>query len=363
MCKIAIDLRLFELLANGTPSMSTTELAMATDTDYTLLSEVFSTYAFILQFLHGLCDSRVLLERILRYLASFRMLEEQKEDRYAATHITRSLSIPGFRAGVEHHFDAQLPCWVALPEFLVQTNYRNPSDVLHTPFQAAHNTDLSAFAWAISQPRLMQDFNLWMTVQRENQKTWLDVFPLEELSRDPQLEAPLFVDIGGGLGQQCAALKRKIPTITRRIVLQDLPATIAHAVTVEGVEHMEHDFWNPQPVKATSNPADLEKGASYYYMRNVLHDFPDEKCVGLLQNTMAAMSADSAILIDEKILPETNTHWHAAQLDIAMMASLASIERSEKQWRALLDEAGLKLQAVYTYTQDLRDSVIVAVVK
>lgn len=95
----------------------------------------------------------------------------------------------------------------------------------------------------------MQDFNLWMTVQRENQKTWLDVFPLEGLSRDPHLEAPLFVDIGGGLGQQCAALKRKIPTITRRIVLQDLPTTIAHAVTVEGIEHMEHDFWNPQPVK------------------------------------------------------------------------------------------------------------------
>ena len=43
MCKIAIDLRLFELLANGTPSMSTTELAKATDTDYTLLSEVIST--------------------------------------------------------------------------------------------------------------------------------------------------------------------------------------------------------------------------------------------------------------------------------------------------------------------------------
>ena len=52
----------------------------------------------------GVCDSRVLVERILRYLASFGMLEEQTEDRYAATRTTRSLSIPGFRAGVEHQY-------------------------------------------------------------------------------------------------------------------------------------------------------------------------------------------------------------------------------------------------------------------
>jgi hypothetical protein len=32
--------------------------------------------------------------------------------------------------------------------------------------------------------------------------------------------------------------------------------------TRQGIEHLVHDFWKGQPIK----------GASYYYMHNVLHD-------------------------------------------------------------------------------------------
>lgn len=96
-------------------------------------------------------------------------------------------------------------------------------------------------------------------------------------------------------------------------------------------------------------------------MRNVLHDYPDARCVKLLHKTMAAMSKDSVILIDEMILPNTGTHWQAAQLDISMMSSLAAMERSEEQWYTLLNLAGLKIQKIYTYTEELRDSIIVAI--
>lgn len=46
-----------------------------------------------------------------------------------------------------------------------------------------------------------------------------------------------------------------------------------------------------------------------------------------------------------------------------MMASLAGMERSEKQWADLLDVAGLRIRNTYTYNPDLGDSVMVAVLK
>ena len=153
------------------------------------------------------------------------------------------------RAKLRCSFDAQLPCWSALPRFLADSSYQNPSDARNTPFQIAHHTESTAFEWAMCQPDLMQDFNLWMRAQRTGQKSWLDVFPPERLAPDGESEAPFFVDIGGGIGHQCAALKARFPSITRRVVLQDLPKAIEHAIPTDGVEPMVHDFWSEQPVK------------------------------------------------------------------------------------------------------------------
>ena len=91
-----------------------------------------------------------------------------------------------------------------------------------------------------------------MTANREGQDIFLDTYPIEEeLMRESNSETPLFVDVGGGFGHQCVALKSKLAkaSIPGRIVLQDLPAVLAHAMHVEGVEHMAHDFMTEQPVK------------------------------------------------------------------------------------------------------------------
>lgn len=71
-----------------------------------------------------------------------------------------------------------------------------------------------------------------------------------------------------------------------------------------------------------------------------MYDHADEKAVIILQQIMKAMDRDSVILIDDMIIPIQGAHWKATQLDLAMMSSLAAIERTEKQWRMLLDIAG-----------------------
>lgn len=126
--------------------------------------------------------------------------------------------------------------------------------MVRTPFQIANNTDRPAFEWAHdNRPDLIADFGLWMTALR-GQATWLDVLDFEGLITGggaPAIDAetPVFVDVGGGIGSQCAILKAKLPGLPGRVILQDLPVVITHALDTEGVENTAHNFWTEQPIK------------------------------------------------------------------------------------------------------------------
>lgn len=75
------------------------------------------------------------------------------------------------------------------------------------------------------------------------------------------------------------------------------------------------------------------------------------------------MAPDSFILIDEMVLPPKGTSYQAMQLDLTMMAGLSSMERTEKQWNALLESAGFEIAGTYKYTESLRDTVLAVVPK
>lgn len=268
-----------------------------------------------------------------------------------------------------------LPCYKQLPTFLAETKYQNPTDALHCPFQPAHNTEGVPFEWALKHPRILEDANLWMTVQHEGSKVWLDEFPFEaeigKESNDPDL--PLFVDIGGGIGHQCQLLHERCASLPGRLILQDQGPVIAQALPMDGVEKMVHDFFTPQPVKGMCRretrsfnkiPGSFligHPGAKAYYLRNVLHDYPDTKCIDILNQIIPAMTKDSVVLIDEVVLPAKGAHWHVTQLDLCMMSCLAATERSEQQWLTLLSAACLRIVKIWTYSEHLRESVIVAV--
>lgn len=167
-----------------------------------------------------------------------------------------------------------------------------------------------------------RDLSLWMSAQRSGQPTWLNSFPLDEVALEGDGPiSPLFVDVGGGIGHQCIGLKQRLPQLKRQIVLQDLQPVIAHAPDIPGISKVPYDFWEEQPIR----------GAAIYYMKNVLHDYPDDKCVRLLESQKSAMATDSVILVDELVIPEVGCHYQAAELDIALIASLgAKQHRTEK---------------------------------
>ena len=94
-----------------------------------------------------------------------------------------------------------------------------------------------------------------------------------------------------------------------------------------------------------------------------MHNFPDNVCAVILQCIMKAMDRDSVILIDDMVLPNKGANWLQTQIDFTMMAGLAAMERTEKQWYSMLEAAGLRVKQICTYAPELRDSVIVAVRK
>ena len=98
-------------------------------------------------------------------------------------------------------------------------------------------------------------------------------------------------------------------------------------------------------------------------MYGVLHEYPDEKCRVILQNTAAALGKDSVILIDDLVLPNSRVQYQATQVDLLMMCAHAGIERTKAQWEALLDSVGLVISERYEYYPGGYESVSVAIPK
>lgn len=143
-----------------------------------------------------------------------------------------------------------LPCLQALLEFLSKTNYQNPRDPAHSPFQAAFRTQMPAFEWALSSPTMFNDVNLRMTTAYGRNNHFLDFYPFEEkLCKGVRTEDILLVDVGGGLGQQCVAFRERLSHVPGRVINQDQAAVISQASQCAGVEHDKHDFMKDQPLQ------------------------------------------------------------------------------------------------------------------
>ena len=89
-------------------------------------------------------------------------------------------------------------------------------------------------------------------------------------------------------------------------------------------------------------------GARAYYLRNILHDWPDNKCVEILSKIAPAMKKGySKILLNEFVLPDQGASLIATQVDMTMMVVLAGAERTKSQFEVLVDAAGLKLTKIW----------------
>ncbi|KAI4912708.1 hypothetical protein J4E90_006114 [Alternaria incomplexa] len=321
MVQVGIDLGLWRLLAarQGT-AMSVSQLAAQ------------------------LGAEEALLVRVLRYAATQWMVEQVGVETYRATNITRYLAMSGLESVIFHVTERNIATYNAIPKWMADNGYKQPLDNKHLPFNLGKNTDLHFFEWLSQRPRHQQAFNEYMSFQRVGQKSWLDVFPLEKYvhgSTTGDNHRTLFVDVGGGYGHQAREVLRRFPQLQGRVVLQDThAAAIDSAKSIEGLKVVHHDFTQPQPVK----------GACVYYLRNILHDWPDQACYNILSQLKDALAPDSVILLDELVIQDEGAHWYGASFDLLMMANYGAQERSLAKWDRILKEVGLERKMFVPYS-------------
>lgn len=123
-------------------------------------------------------------------------------------------------------------------------------DETDTAFHRGWKTNMKPFDWMVAHPEALDYFHTYMSLRRQTDMSWLSVYPVREEAmglKDP--DRALYVNIGGGIGHQCAEFREKYPDLVGRIILQDMQAVIAQALPTQGVENMAHNFFEPQPVK------------------------------------------------------------------------------------------------------------------
>ena len=222
-----------------------------------------------------------------------------------------------------------------LPDYFEEHGFKNPSDAYNGPFQYAMGTDLHFFDWVQTKPKLQQAFNTVMAISRLNKgPDWFDFYPVgDKITVDDPSRVRL-VDIGGGLGHDLIAFKDQHPHSSGRLILQDLPSVIdAVGSSAPGIEAMGYDFFTTQPIQ----------GAKAYYLRTVLHDWPDTQARQILRNIRTAMADDSILLINENAIAEEHVPLYSAELDLTMMVHYSSLDRTETQFKELLESAGFNL--------------------
>jgi hypothetical protein len=96
-------------------------------------------------------------------------------------------------------------------------------------------------------------------------------------------------------------------------------------------------------------------------LQHILHDFSsDDACHRILKNIVPAMKPGySKLLIKELMIPDRDAPWALTALDVNVMQSLSGQERTEAQFRNLLESAGFKIDGMWRHP-DAIDVVIEA---
>lgn len=165
------------------------------------------------------------------------------------------------------------------------------------------------------------------------------------------------VDVGGGSGGLLAAVLAEHPGM--RGVLLELPEavrqagrTVAGAGLDDRVDLVSGSFFDAVP-----------PGGDAYVLARVLHNWTDEKAQLILRRVREAMAPGARLVVFEQLLPEEDSDRDAASgmVDLLMLVLLEGHDRTEEDYRKLLENSGFALEAVHHGAGPAADSAIVAV--
>ena len=157
---------------------------------------------------------------------------------------------------------------------------------------------------------------------------------------------PVIADVGGGEGMLLSAIL--VRNSNARGMLFDLPHVIADARRrIPGdlagrVEFVAGDFFRAVP-----------HGADLYVLKFIIHDWPDARALEILASCRRAMKRGAALLLADQVVCGRNEPCESKPSDVAMMVRNGGRNRTEAEYRALLDSSGFSVAHVGSTSRGL----------
>jgi SAM-dependent methyltransferase len=152
------------------------------------------------------------------------------------------------------------------------------------------------------------------------------------------------VDVGGGYGELLVAILQSYSDV--RGVLFDLPHVIEGARS--RIEEMR--LRDRCELIAGDFFASVPGGADAHLLKGVLHSWDDGRSAAILRNCGRELSPNGKLLIVERIMPArieaSIEHQAVIRADLNMLVGPGGRERTESEFRGLLDASGFETRRV-----------------
>ena len=265
------------------------------------------------------------LYRLLRGLASMGVFAEDGTGRFSLTPLAECLrsDVPGSQRALaimsgEEHYKA----WGELL-YSVQTG--------NIAFDKLYG--MPVFDFLSRNPEQAKVFDAAMVgVHGRETAAMTDAYDLSGIE--------VLADIGGGNGSLLTMVLKKYPAM--RGLLYDLPGVTERAK----VNLQSAGLSDRCKVIGGSFFESIPVGADAYLLRNIIHDWNDEKAITILRNVQQAMSKDGRLLVVEGVIPPGNDPCFGKMLDLTMLTIPGGKERTEEEYRTLFKASGFTLTQI-----------------
>lgn len=154
------------------------------------------------------------------------------------------------------------------------------------------------------------------------------------------------VDVGGGYGGLLCTVLQANPQMKGVLFDQNHAKEGADQQATKSGVSERFEFQSGDFFVAESLP----QNADAYILKNIIHDWNDERSQLILNNCRKAMASNGRVLLIEHVVPdklaEDPRHQAIICNDLHMLAALAARERAKEEYRILLQSAGLKINQI-----------------
>ncbi|KAG2050935.1 S-adenosyl-L-methionine-dependent methyltransferase [Suillus hirtellus] len=236
--------------------------------------------------------SKTKIARILRVLALKGCFKEVKRDVFANTRLSLMLKSKSNVAAYIRQFPKGA---AALYETMMDKEFAKSGEIAKTPQASAVRKGGGDNSFWEMNDEALDIFHRGMVGYSEIQcsSAVLHYYPWDNVSS--------VVDVGSGTGAMSIPLAKMFPHL--RITNQDLPEALEMARNIweknapeallgGHIEFVPLDFLEESPVV----------GKDVYYLRSIIHDWPDNESMVILRNIRKVMGPNSRVLIHECVL-------------------------------------------------------------